>query len=306
MATKLAFRGTNRRTDDAGVTRYEVFRDGVLLRKTPVNYLIDTQLSPNTRYSYLIKAYDGSDNASAGAEVTAATLGSDPSDAILNGSFEFSPQISGWTTDAFSVSAAEFTWEPLGSGRDGSRCVSIEASSLNDAAWMQTVNGLHPGETYWLTGWIRGQDVVREPGRNTGANICLEGTWSHAPDYLDGTFDWRQASFSFVAPPSGTVTIGCRLGYWSNTTRGKVWFDDLAILQPSELRFDRARMAGNTWLRLVLFTPPGHRYRIEKSADLVAWTEVQTLNPVHPISEIQDATIPASRCFYRAVQIDGL
>jgi hypothetical protein len=296
----------NEPPDDVGVTRYEIFRDGVLLRKTSVTYLIDDRLSANTQYTYAIKACDGSDNASAAATVVTTTQSPDSAGTLLNGSFEFLPQISGWTTDAFSSSAALFTWEPAGSGRNGGRCISIDASSLNDASWLQTVNGLQAGKTYWVTGWIRGQEVVREPGRTTGANLCLEGTWSHAPDYLDGTFDWRRASFSFVAPPSGTVTIGCRLGYWSNTTRGKVWFDDLAIVDPSELRFDHISMASDTWLLLALFTPPGNHYRIEKSSDLSNWTKVQSFTASHPITEIQDALTPGHAYFYRAVQVTFL
>jgi chitodextrinase len=288
--------------DDTGVTRYEVFRDGALLRKTSVNYLIDTRLSPNTRYTYQITACDGSDNISTGVNIVATTLSSDFSGQILNSGFEFAPQVSEWRTDTFSPSAAQFTWEGPGAGRNGGHCVSIESSALNDASWMQTVSGLTPGETYWLTGWIRGQDIVCEQGRNIGANLCLEGTWSHAPDYLDGTFDWRQVSFSFLAPPSGTVTVGCRLGYWSNTTRGKAWFDDLAIVQPSELKFREARMLSDAWLRLSLFTPPGHRYRIEQSADLANWTQVRTFDAAHPLSEIEAPVSSAPISFYRAVR----
>ena len=285
--------------DDVGVTRYEVYRDGILLRKTPLTYLIDTRLSPGTRYTYQIKACDGSANVSAPAEVTVTTLDSGNPGSVLNGGFEFSPQITGWSTDAFAASSAQFTWEPLGSGRNGTRCISIEASNLNDASWMQTVSGLRPGETYWLTGWIRGLNVVREPGRNTGANLCLEGTWDHAPDYLDGTFDWQQASFSFVAPASGSVTVGCRLGYWSNTTQGKVWFDDVALVQPTELRFQGANVTGDGRLRMVLLSPPNRAYRLEKSADLRTWVPVQSFNAVHPISELSDRVTPGQPCFYR-------
>ena len=289
--------------DDVGVTRYEVFRDGVLLRKTSANYLIDGRLKPSTSYNYMIKACDGSGNSSDATEITISTLASDTRAVLLNGDFEFLPQVSGWQTDAFSPSAAQFTWEATGSGRNGGRCISIEASNFNDASWMQKVSGLTPGETYWVTGWIRGQDIVREPNRNTAANICLEGTWSHAPDYLDGTFDWQQASFSFVAPASGIAAIGCRLGYWSNTTRGKAWFDDVRIVQPWELRFEQVHLDSPRWLRLALLTLPGHRYRVEKSHDLISWTVVRVFDASHPIVEVQDETGPESKCFYRAVRM---
>src|SRR5262249_43386547 len=63
--------------DDVGVTRYEVFRDGVLLRKTSANYLIDSRLKPGTSYNYLIKACDGSGNTSDAAEIALSTQASD-------------------------------------------------------------------------------------------------------------------------------------------------------------------------------------------------------------------------------------
>lgn len=289
--------------DDVGVTRYEIFRDGVLLGKTPVTHLIDTRLLPDTAYTYQIRACDGSANVSGGTELRARTLAAD-NPGIVDGGFEFPQEITGWTTEAFAASSAQMSWEPPGSGRNGTRCVSIESSNLNDARWIQTVGGLRPGETYWLTGWIRGLNVVREPGRNTGANLCLEGTWTHAPDYLDGTFDWTQASFSFTAPPSGSVTIGCRLGYWSNTTRGKVWFDDIAVVQTGVLKFDQVRMASGNAVRLALLTEPQHRYRLEKSGDLKTWTEVQSFGAMHPLTEIQEVAVAGENWFYRAARLD--
>lgn len=288
--------------DDVGVTRYGIYRDGILVGKTSMTYWIDQRLTPGTRYQYQIKAFDGSGNVSDPADIAVATLFGDNPGTILDGGFKFLPQLTGWTTDAFAAGAARFAWEPNGTGRYGTRCISIESSNLNDASWRQTVSGLKPGETYWVTGWIRGQDVVRQPGRDTGANLCLEGTWTHAPDYLDGTFDWRQVSFSFVAPWSGSVTIGCRLGYWSNTTKGKVWFDDLAIVQPTELRFQSASLRADGRLRLVLVTLPQSSVRIEKSTDLRNWTLVQNFTAAHPLSEISDALASGVSWFYRCAK----
>jgi hypothetical protein len=153
-----------------------------------------------------------------------------------------------------------------------------------------------------VTGWIKGDNIVREPDRNTGANLCLEGTWDHAPDYLDGTFDWRQASFSFTAPASGKVTIGCRLGYWSNTTRGKVWFDDIEIVDPTVLRLDQPQIADAS-MCFRLIANPGRDCRIEVSTDLKHWNELKSLNVTHPVVEIIDTfTTPDAVRFYRAVE----
>ena len=65
--------------DDVGVTRYEVFRNGQLLRETPLRYFADANLTPNTPYAYTIKARDGSGNVSLpSAEATVTTAPSDP------------------------------------------------------------------------------------------------------------------------------------------------------------------------------------------------------------------------------------
>ena len=294
----------NEAADNIGVTRYAVFRNGAFLRMTALPYLTDTRLSPNTPYTYCIKSCDGSGNQSpATAPVTITTLPKDSEGALLNGGFEVRPEVTDWATEAFVPSAGLFTWEPPGTGRRGTRCVSITATQFNDARWMQTVSGLTPGAAYWLSGWIKGSNIVREPGRATAANLCLNGTWEHAPDYLDGTFDWRQVSFSFAAPSSGIVTIGCRLGYWSNTTSGKAWFDDLVLIPATELRLNAPRVLTNAWVQFELIAGPGRPYRIDTSSNLTGWGQLQTVNPAHPVTEITDNFSPLGPArFYRAVR----
>jgi hypothetical protein len=289
--------------DNIGVTSYEVYRDGVFLRKTALPQFIDTRLSPKTRYAYQVKACDGSGNSSSPVEVPVTTLDSDSPGGVINGGFEFPLEISGWSKEAFLPSQAQFEWEPAGAGRNGTRCVSITSSNFNDASWQQTVTGLQAGALYWLTAWLKGENVVREPNRDTGANICLIGTWEHSPYHLDGTFDWRQASFQFTAPQSGIVTVGCRLGYWSNTTRGKVWFDDVAIVRPTGLSLEKPQIIGEKFgFQFVAY--PGYLYRIERSVNLTTWTETQSFIPAHPITEISEDILHSTGCYYRAVKTD--
>ncbi|MCL5099095.1 MAG: fibronectin type III domain-containing protein [Candidatus Omnitrophica bacterium] len=291
-------------SDNVGVTRYAVYRNGVLLRKTALPYITDTRLSPSTSYTYLVKSADGSGNVSSnGAQVTVTTLATDRKGSILDGSFELNPQAAGWTSDAMLPSQAQFTWELSGTGRRGSRCLSIASSQFNDARWMQTVTDLTPGSTYWITGWIKGVNIVLEPGRSTGANLCLIGTWDHAPDFLSGTFDWRQATLPFTAPSSGTVSVGCRLGYWSSTTSGKAWFDDLMVVGPTELRLAQPEMSDTGRVRFILIATPSRSYRIERSPDLESWQELKTVSSSHPVIEISDLdSTAASSRYYRAVQ----
>jgi hypothetical protein len=61
-----------------------------------------------------------------------------------------------------------------------------------------------------------------------GANVCLYNTWTSS-GALTGTNDWQQISVEFTTPPSGEITIACRLGYWAGVSAGRVYFDDVMI-----------------------------------------------------------------------------
>lgn len=62
--------------DNVGVTRYEVYRDGKLVRETPLRYFADA-LPAGHEHTYFVKARDGSGNLSAPA--TPVTLSTGPS-----------------------------------------------------------------------------------------------------------------------------------------------------------------------------------------------------------------------------------
>jgi hypothetical protein len=215
--------------DDVGVTRYEVYRDGQFLRETPLQYFIDESLQPRRAYVYTIKARDGSANVSAAsAPVSITTLGTHPS--LINGNFELGLTLPvRWNSETF-LNTAVLSWEPVGTGRDGSRCVSIHAETdRNDARWTQSISGLVPEGRYLLEGWIKGENITLDPGASVGANLCAVGTWTHSTPLLIGTFDWTRVQCYVTADASGTLAVGCRLGYWSSLAGGKAWFDDLSL-----------------------------------------------------------------------------
>ena len=143
-----------------------------------------------------------------------------------------------WTTESFS-GAAVFQWES-GTGRNDSRCVSIEIGQddLDDARWIQEIQ-LLPNTTYKMSGWIKGENIVLVQG-NIGANLCLMGGWIHSPS-LSGTFDWTKTEVEFETPANGIVMIGCRLGFYGSTLRGKAWFDDITITPAGPI----ANISGN-------------------------------------------------------------
>ncbi|MBB6734675.1 DUF4832 domain-containing protein [Cohnella zeiphila] len=62
-------------TDNVGVTAYDVYRNGMLAGSSATASFTDTGLSPNTSYSYTVKARDAAGNASAASSaLQAATL----------------------------------------------------------------------------------------------------------------------------------------------------------------------------------------------------------------------------------------
>ncbi|MGE5529220.1 MAG: sialate O-acetylesterase [Patescibacteria group bacterium] len=63
----------NASTDNVGVTGYQIFRDGVQVGTSGTTSYSDTSLSPNTTYSYYVKAYDAAGNVSSQSNVAQAT-----------------------------------------------------------------------------------------------------------------------------------------------------------------------------------------------------------------------------------------
>jgi hypothetical protein len=110
----------------------------------------------------------------------------------------------------------------------GGRAARIASGTNNDARWIQTVS-VKPNTSYRLTGWVKTQNVARTvEAVDAGANLCLFNTWTRSNPVL-GTSDWTLVSLEFNSESSTEVTIGARLGYWSGTTTGTAWFDDIEL-----------------------------------------------------------------------------
>lgn len=150
------------------------------------------------------------------------------SNLLLNGSFEqgeSSP--TGWSSDAWNSSYTVFSLDST-QAISGSRSVKIETTVPNDARWIQTVSVL-PNTDYRLTGWIKTENVARTgESVDAGANLCLYGTYTRS-EGLYGTNDWTHISMLFNTGSNTEITVAARLGYWSGTTTGVAWFDDLQL-----------------------------------------------------------------------------
>lgn len=132
----------------------------------------------------------------------------------------------GWERDVFQP-VSELTWDDE-VHRSGTRSIAIHSPTPNDARWIQTVT-VEPHTIYELSGWIRTEGVQHSPQAvDAGANLTVMGTWERS-EALIGTNDWTFRTLRFNSGDSTTVTVGARLGFWSGTTAGSAWFDDLRL-----------------------------------------------------------------------------
>ncbi|MGC4088168.1 MAG: hypothetical protein QM756_09760 [Polyangiaceae bacterium] len=131
----------------------------------------------------------------------------------------------GWSTTAWQ-SSTTFAWDSSVK-HTGSRSVSINSPSGNDAEWRRSASGLTVGKPYLLCGWIKGENIAPDQGSDTGGTVAFTETWQHVLGGF-GTFDWRQVCVPYQAQATSAL-VACRLGYWSNTATGKLWCDDFSL-----------------------------------------------------------------------------
>ncbi|MEK4513354.1 alpha-amylase [Paenibacillus sp. FSL K6-2524] len=95
----------NASTDDKGVVKYEIYRDGVLIGETTTTSYTDTTVSANKTYSYTIKAVDTIGQKSAATTAISVTTGSGTQDQIPTAP----ANVQGTAVGTSSVS---LTWSP--------------------------------------------------------------------------------------------------------------------------------------------------------------------------------------------------
>lgn len=168
--------------------------------------------------------------------VMAQTSGSAPDPRLpniaVNGSFEQgdgSPTSlpDGWEWGSFTGTSVH-TWDDQ-VAKVGNRSVKISAPTVaDDARWSQTLT-VSPNTLYYLSGWIKTQQVAHSPQSvDVGANVSVFGGFTHSWGVL-GTQDWTPNGVLFNSGSSTELTIAARLGFFSGTTTGTAWFDDVRL-----------------------------------------------------------------------------
>lgn len=162
------------------------------------------------------------------SELTTANVGNfSTGNLLLNGGFENGDYLpTNWLPDSWA-SGAEFIWDNTQSYQ-GNRSIKISLATPNDARWVQGVT-VQPNTDYRLSGWIKTENVAHTSETiDAGANLSVYGTWTHTSGLI-GTNGWTNTSMTFNSGSSSQIVIAARLGYWSGTTTGTAWFDELRL-----------------------------------------------------------------------------
>ncbi len=153
----------------------------------------------------------------------------DPPNVAPNAGFE---QASGDVPEGWRprtwAGEGEFTYPA--EGRHGGRSVAIASAEGGDLSWSAEVP-VEPNRLYWLSGWIRTENVARGTGRGVLLNVHQMA--SAATPALTGTNDWTRVETLVRTGEQKTITVNCLFGGWGQST-GKAWFDDL-VLEPVDL-----------------------------------------------------------------------
>jgi dolichyl-phosphate-mannose-protein mannosyltransferase len=145
---------------------------------------------------------------------------------LQNAGFETinaSEEAEAWRVDFWNGSSGiGLTTQKVHSGKYAGM---IEATQDNDARLIQKIS-VEPSTVYRLSGWV---STLGVPNAKIGANLCVMGGFIYSND-LKGDTEWQPVELVFRTLPGQTeITVGLRLGFFSNTTRGTAYFDDISL-----------------------------------------------------------------------------
>ena len=119
------------------------------------------------------------------------------------------------------------TWEAAG-GRNHGRCVKVEVDAGAEPTWVQWRQPgipVTPGRTYQVSGWVRAEEVAGQAGWYVHVDGEKPQLISKIFAAGTGTFDWKQVTATFTAPPTA---MAATLGTVLHGT-GRAWYADAQI-----------------------------------------------------------------------------
>jgi hypothetical protein len=159
---------------------------------------------------------------------------------IWNGGFE-TPIREGFTQFDWKLSQSRYAQITIidGTSRSGKYSLRIAYRGLDTTQLDSEIRQMiltRPGARYRLTCYAKAENLLTPDG----PQIVVTGRVSETPiaasaTLVSGSYDWRQLTLNFVAPPDAhTVTVSVkqtpRLSYVDGT-KGIVWFDDFDLTE---------------------------------------------------------------------------
>jgi len=218
-------------TDNAAVAGYRLTRGSAVIGASSTNSIIDSDVAPNTRYTYAVSAYDTSGNKSANSSsYTICTLPIKPSFTTilcnkaagiwhLAGPFVFSAP-NGWGTG--KVYIYRYVWDT----NTTHTWASGESTWTRDTITCAATSSANP---YYLH--IIGYNMDGKPGAPADLGpFYVDATAPPTPIVTDGggyttTRNRAQAAWTAVDPESGTVAYQIAVGTTSGGTELLNWTD---------------------------------------------------------------------------------
>ena len=135
---------------------------------------------------------------------------------IIEGEWRY---VGGWNSQDASVQYL------TSGGVDNSPCISINGgSSTVDVRFAQKITELDPTLCYICTAKIKIVDVQG----GAGARISHNESWQQG---ILGTADWQTYTLDYSFIESGTAEVWLRLGGYSATSSGTVYFDEITFTE---------------------------------------------------------------------------
>jgi len=165
-------------TDNVGVVAYDVYVDGVLKQTTTTSEVSAANLTPNTSYSFTIKARDQAGNASGFSNAVTATTSGTSGGALnyryFEGTWNALPDFS--------------TLTPVKSGTSTNVDLSMRNRNDNFAViWEGSINISTPGNYTFETVSDDGSKLYFNTTYSAGANALVNNDGLHAPTSVSGT-----------------------------------------------------------------------------------------------------------------------
>ncbi len=136
---------------------------------------------------------------------------------------------SGYSEDSYNSGITSFSVPANGEGVNGSGALKITSSDDNDARLIKKIN-LTGGKYYRIDADVKVEGITADnTDRIKGANISILESKDSSFACVNSGDGWVHITDYFTLAKSGSYTLCMRLGYYSNSTRGTAWFDNVKV-----------------------------------------------------------------------------